>query len=64
MYNNNIVNFQETTTILNAGKKKSGNQLKAPRTMNVIPKYLGSKNQLIFYVYALRLMDDMPQGHF
>ena len=32
MYNNNIVNFQEFTTILNACTKKSGNLLKAPRT--------------------------------
>ena len=32
MYNNNIVNFQESTTILNACIKKSGNLLKAPRT--------------------------------
>ena len=32
MYNNNIVNFQESTTILNACTKKSGNLLKAPRT--------------------------------
>ena len=31
MYRNNIVNFQESTTILNAGTKKSGNLLKAPR---------------------------------
>ena len=31
MYRNNILNFQESTTILNAGKKKSGNLLKAPR---------------------------------
>ena len=31
MYNNNIVNFQESTTILNARTKKSGNLLKAPR---------------------------------
>ena len=31
MYNNNIVNFQESTTILNACTKKSGNLLKAPR---------------------------------
>ena len=31
MYSNNIVNFQESTTILNAcTKKKSGNLLKAP----------------------------------
>ena len=30
MYSNNILNFQESTTILNAGTKKSGNLLKAP----------------------------------
>ena len=30
MYRNNIVNFQESTTILNAFTKKSGNLLKAP----------------------------------
>ena len=33
MYSNNILNFQESTTILNAGtKKKSGNLSYAPRT--------------------------------
>ena len=31
MYSNNIQNFQESTTILNANKKKSGNLLNAPR---------------------------------
>ena len=31
MYSNNIVNFQESVTILNACTKKSGNLLKAPR---------------------------------
>ena len=30
VYSNNIVNFQESTTILNACTKKSGNLLKAP----------------------------------
>ena len=30
MYSNNIVNFQEFTTILNASTKKSGNLSKAP----------------------------------
>ena len=33
MYSNNIVNFQESTTILNACTKKSGNLLKAPRIL-------------------------------
>ena len=32
MYNNNILNFQESTTILNAHTKKSGNLLNAPRS--------------------------------
>ena len=30
MYSNNVVNFQESTTILNACTKKSGNLLNAP----------------------------------
>ena len=31
MYSNNMLNFQESTTILNACTKKSGNLLNAPR---------------------------------
>ena len=31
MYSNNIVNFQESTTMLNACTKKSGNLLKESR---------------------------------
>ena len=31
MYSNNLLNFQESTTILNACTKKSENLLKAPR---------------------------------
>ena len=31
IYSNNILNFQESTTILNACTKKSGNLLNAPR---------------------------------
>ena len=30
MYSNNVLNFQESTTILNGYTKKSGNLLKAP----------------------------------
>ena len=33
MYSNNIVNFQESTSILNACTKKSGNLLKARRRL-------------------------------
>ena len=35
MYSNNIVNFQESTTILNACTKMSGNLLNAPRVLFV-----------------------------
>ena len=31
IYRNNLLNFAESTTILNVGTKKSGNLLKAPR---------------------------------
>ena len=37
MYSNNILNFQEATTILNACTKKSGNLLKAPHSSLVNP---------------------------
>ena len=41
MYNNNIVNFTESTPILNAHtKKKSGNLSNAPRNMESA-QYLG-----------------------
>ena len=33
MYSNNILNFQDSMTILNACTKKSGNLLKAPRIL-------------------------------
>ena len=35
MYSNNILNFQESTTILNSYKKKSGNLLKAPCILDI-----------------------------
>ena len=35
MYSNNILNFQESTTILNACTKKSGNLLNASRKLNL-----------------------------
>ena len=38
MYSNNILNFQESTTILNACAKKSGNLLNAPRIFSMIDK--------------------------
>ena len=35
MYSNNLLNFQESTTILNACTKKYGNLLKALRMLNI-----------------------------
>ena len=35
MYSNNILNYQVSTTILNACTKKSGNLLKAPRIFDI-----------------------------
>ena len=43
MYSNNILNFQEFTTILNACTKKSGNLLKAPRTISTVQKWVQSR---------------------
>ena len=40
MYSNNILNFQESTTILNAYTKKSGNLLKTPRIFNFLRRYI------------------------
>ena len=40
VYSNNIVNFQESTTILNACTKKSGNLLKAPRIPWIVTFWL------------------------
>ena len=39
MYSNNLLNFQESTTILNACIKKSENLLKAPRILYSIYMY-------------------------
>ena len=40
MHSNDILNFQESTTILNACAKKSGNPLKAPRIYIYIYIYI------------------------
>ena len=49
MYSNNIVNFQESTTILNACTKKSGNLMNAPRSI-IVSKF---KLQSCYYVHFL-----------
>ena len=40
MYSNNIVNFQESTTILDAYTKMSGTLLKVPRIYTYIYEYM------------------------
>ena len=47
MYYNNIGNFQESMTILNACTKKSGNLLKAPRTYMFFLVIFPAVNQLL-----------------
>ena len=51
MYSNNIVNFQEFTTILNACTKKSGNLLKAPHTF--LYRILSLYPDCIFLLFVL-----------
>ena len=46
MSSNNIVNFQESTTILNACTKKSGNLLKAPRMWSLNNNEIIHENQI------------------
>ena len=42
IFSNKILNFQESTTILNACTKKSGNLLKVPRNLQVNYYFVGS----------------------
>ena len=49
MYSNNIVNFQESTTIPNACTKKSGNPLNTPRNPHNTPKKHKKPRSLVFF---------------
>ena len=51
MYSNNILNFQESTTILNAGTKKSRNLLNEPRIITILYLIPGMSNKLVAYFY-------------
>ena len=51
MYSNNIVNFQESTTILNACTKKSGNVLNSPRLYIYIYIYIYISIYIYIYIY-------------
>ena len=61
MYSNNILNFQESTTILNAcTKKKSGHLLKAPRTTCLNSKFSFSSTGYFTKVKEGRLSYYLP----
>ena len=53
MYSNNIVNFQECTSILNGHTKKSGNLSFAPRTINknIKPEIIQYVNVIICHLF-------------
>ena len=51
MYSNNVVNFQESSTILNACTKKSGNLLKAPRICYIYIHIYGCFIYIYIYIY-------------
>ena len=54
MYNNNIVNFQESTTTLNAYTKKSGTLLNAPRIYIYIYIYIVINRQLLLVIHIFQ----------
>ena len=56
MYSNNILNFQESTTILDACTKKSGNLLNAPRiySKNIIRNFTNSEMDIFTPEYSLK----------
>ena len=53
MYSNNILNFQVSTTILNACTKKSGNLLKAPRIINCLLIFILLKYEVYIILIIL-----------
>ncbi len=55
MYSNNILYFQESTTILNACTKKSGNLLKAPR--NCVQKMNSDMFKNVINKISLQIID-------
>ena len=54
MYSNKILNFQESTTILNACTKKSGNVLNAPRIYMHYTSMQDNEIKNAKYLYILK----------
>ena len=61
MYSNNIVNFQESTTISNACTKKSGNLLKVPRIYMWRNKMIRKEKGLSLYYQLSRRINEQNQ---
>ena len=55
MYSNSILNFQESTTILNACTKKSGNSFNAPRIYINIHTHTHTHTYIYIYIYMVEL---------
>ena len=62
IYSNNILNFQESTTILHACTKKSGNLSKAPRNttwnhFNLCKQMINCKQKYLFSIEMLKTIE-------
>ena len=51
MYSNNMLNVQESTTILNVSTKKAGNFLKAPRNWRLLILNGSVKMSVVLYIF-------------
>ena len=60
MYSNTILNFQVSTTILNARTNKPGNLLNTPHTHTHIYIYI----YIYIYISQLIIIEDDPKAHF
>ena len=60
MYSNNILNFQESTPILNACTKKSGNLLNAPYAQTHTHTYI----YIYIYIYSIHSICVLLQHFF
>ena len=58
MYSNKILNFEESTTSLNACKKKSGNLLKAPRLFLSLSIYIYADTCIVIHQQTISLYNN------
>ena len=60
MYINNVLNFQESTTTLNACTKKSRNLLKAPHLWHILSHFFLRKKQRYLVIKMITLYVRLP----